>query len=310
MNLSGTTSVVTGGAGFVGSHLAETLLERGVSVTVVDDLSNGNAEWVPGDATFIEGDLTEAEIAREAIGPDTDIVFHLAAGKDVNDPNPRDQFEANTAMTFNVLERMAAVDVPAIAYTSSSTVYGEAPRPTPEDYPQRPISLYGTSKTAEEGLISTYVSAYDMTAWVFRFANIVGPRLQPGSVLVDFIQKLRRDPETLEILGDGRQEKSYMHVTDCIDAMSHVVENAQDPFNVFNLGTQTTTSVDRIADIVSEQMGLEPTYEYTGGDRGWSGDVPKMRLSIEKLAALGWKPEIPSDMAVKRATVALLDTLE
>ncbi|MFB6112979.1 MAG: NAD-dependent epimerase/dehydratase family protein [Halodesulfurarchaeum sp.] len=307
MNLTGSDAVVTGGAGFVGSHLAEYALDRGATVTVVDDFSNGEREWVPEDATLVEGDLTDPSVAESAIGEETDIVFHFAAEKDVNAPAPRDQFEDNTAMTLNVLERMDEVDVDSIAYTSSSTVYGEAPRPTPEDYPQQPISMYGTSKTAEEGLISTFVHTADMRAWVFRFANIVGPRLKPGAVIVDFIQKLADSPETLEILGDGRQEKSYMHVEGCVDAMGHVVENATKPFNVYNLGTRTTTSVDRIAEIVSEKMGLDPAFEYTGGDRGWPGDVPRMRLSIEKLAGLGWEPDESSDDAVERATDALLE---
>lgn len=308
MELSGTEAVVTGGAGFVGSHLAERLIAMDVDVTVVDDLSNGQQDWVPDRATFIEGDLTEQSVANETISAETDIVFHFAARKDVNDPNPRAQFEDNTAMTLNVLDRMAEVGVTNLAFTSSSTVYGEAPRPTPEDYPQAPISMYGTSKTAEEGLISTYANAHDITAWIYRFANIVGPRLQPGAVIVDFIQKLRDDPTTLEILGDGRQEKSYMHVSECVDAMLFVVEAAEAPYTVFNLGTRTTTSVTRIADIVSQQMDLDPEYTFTGGDRGWTGDVPKMRLSIEKLAGLGWEPADSSDEAVRRATQELVDT--
>ena len=296
----------TGGAGFVGSHLTERLLAMDVDVTVADDLSNGREEWVPDAATFVEGDLTEQGVVDRVITSDTDVVFHFAARKDVNDPNPREQFEANTAMTLNVLERMAEVGVSNLAYTSSSTVYGEAPRPTPEDYPQAPISMYGTSKTAEEGLISTYANAHDITAWIYRFANIVGPRLQPGAVIVDFIQKLQADPSELEILGDGRQEKSYMHVSECVDAMLYVVAEASGDYSVFNLGTRTTTSVTRIADIVSETMGLDPEYSYTGGDRGWTGDVPKMRLSVEKLAALGWEPSDASDEAVRRATRELL----
>ena len=308
MNLSGSQAVVTGGAGFVGSHLADRLVAEDVSVTVVDDLSNGKEEWVPDEATFIEGDLTDSAVAAEAIAETTDIVFHFAAGKDVNDPEPRKQFETNTEMTLNVLDRMVEVGVENLAFTSSSTVYGEAPRPTPEDYPQEPISMYGTSKVAEEGLISTYVHAHDLTAWVYRFANIVGPRLQPGAVIVDFIQKLLESPEELEILGDGRQEKSYMHVEECVDAMTYTVAEAQGDFNVFNLGTRTTTSVTRIADIVSDAMGLDPEYAYTGGDRGWTGDVPKMRLSVEKLAALGWEPTDSSDDAVERATEELVQT--
>lgn len=306
MELSGAHVVVTGGAGFVGSHLAERLLTDGARVTVVDDLSNGRREWVPAEATFQEADLTRERAVADVIDSEVDIVFHLAARKDVNDPNPRSQFEENTGMTLNVLDRMAEVGVEHIAFTSSSTVYGEAPRPTPEDFPQTPISMYGAAKTAEEALVSTYVHESDMTAWIFRFANIVGPRLQAGAVIVDFIEKLRTTPEELEILGNGRQEKSYMTIESCVDAMVHVVRNAGPGRSVFNLGTRTTTSVTRIADIVSDTMGLNPAYEFTGGDRGWSGDVPKMRLSIEKLRALGWEPAESSDEAVRTATEQLL----
>ena len=306
MELSGANVVVTGGAGFVGSHLAERLLEAEANVTVVDDLSNGQREWVPASADFIVGDVREPETVETAIDESVDVVFHLAARKDVNDPNPRSQFEENTGMTLTVLERMAEVGVEHLAFTSSSTVYGEAPRPTPEDYPQEPISMYGAGKTAEEALISTSVHAADLTAWIFRFANIVGPRLQSGAVIVDFIEKLRDDPEKLEIKGDGRQEKSFMTVEACVDAMVHVVRESEDGRAVFNLGTRTTTSVTQIAEIISDAMNLDPTFTYTGGDRGWTGDVPKMRLSIEKLRALGWEPGESSDEAVRWATEALL----
>ncbi|MDZ7850952.1 MAG: NAD-dependent epimerase/dehydratase family protein [Halodesulfurarchaeum sp.] len=306
MEVSGAKAVVTGGAGFVGSHLTERLLAEGATVTVVDDLSNGRRKWVPEAATFLEGDLTEESTVETAIDESVDVVFHLAARKAVNDPNPRSQFEENTGMTHSILERMAEVDVDHIAFTSSSTVYGEAPRPTPEDYPQTPISTYGAAKTAEEALVSTSVHATDLTASVFRFANIVGPRLQAGAVIVDFIEKLRTNPHELEIKGDGRQEKSYMTVESCIDAMVHVVRNAEGPRAVFNLGTRTTTSVTEIADIVSDAMELDPNYQFTGGNRGWTGDVPKMRLSIEKLRAIGWEPNESSDEAVRMATEQLV----
>jgi UDP-glucose 4-epimerase len=186
-------------------------------------------------------------------------------------------------------------------------VYGEAPRPTPEDYaPLEPISMYGAAKLAEESLLSVYAHSYDFDVWNFRFANIVGPRLQLGAVIPDFIHKLRDDPTELEILGDGRQEKSYMHIEECLDAIEHVVEHADAPMNTYNLGTRTTTSVRRIADIVADEMGVDPTYQFTGGERGWVGDVPRMRLSIEKLAATGWTPDLSSDDAVRRAVRELL----
>jgi len=243
----------------------------------------------------------------EAITGDVDAVFHFAADKNAA-RDDIEQYRYNNRLTETVLARMDEVGVDSIAFTSSSTVYGEAPRPTPEDYaPLEPISIYGASKLGEESLLSVYANSHAMTAWVFRFANIVGPRLQKGAVIPDFIHKLRENPDRLEILGDGRQEKSYMHVSECVDAMCHVVEHADDAFDVYNLGTRTTTSVTTIADIVADEMGLDPTYEFTGGDRGWVGDVPRMRLSIEKLSALGWEPDQSSDDAVRQATRELLD---
>jgi len=306
MNLQDKRLVVTGGAGFVGSHLAGRLAADN-DVLVVDDCSNGNREWVPEGAEFLAGDLTDAAVVADAITEDADAVFHLAASKSVDTDRPRRQFEDNVAMTYNVLERMEAVGVDSLAFTSSSTVYGEAPRPTPEDYaPLEPISAYGAGKVAEEGLVSTYAHSHGIQSWVFRFANVVGPRLR-GAVVPDFVGKLRENPDRLVILGDGRQEKSYMHVEDCLDAVVAVVEAAHEPYNVYNLGTRTTTSVDRIADIVSDEMGVDPHREYTGGERGWTGDVPRMCLSIEKLAALGWTPTMSSDDAVRRATRELLN---
>ena len=301
--------LVTGGAGLVGSHLAASLLDRGATVRVADDLSKGTRDRVPDGADFVRADLTDPDDVARAVTPDRDVVFHLAAYTDTNYDDDRVLFEDNTAMTYTVLERMREVGVDRFAFTSSSTVYGEAPRPTPEDYaPMEPISVYGSAKLADEALISTFAHSYGVQSWVFRFANIVGPR-QRGTVVPDFIEKLDDDPSGLEILGDGRQEKSYMHVSECVDAMQHVVEHADDPYNVYNLGTRTTTSVTDIADIVSAELGVEPEYSYTGGDRGWTGDVPKMRLSIEKLADLGWEPSIESDAAVRRSARELIDEI-
>jgi UDP-glucose 4-epimerase len=306
MDLSGKRLVVTGGAGFVGSHLCVRLAADN-DVVAVDDLSNGDRSWLPADVTLVDGDLTDPDVVREAITGDVDAVFHFAADKNAA-RDDIEQYRYNNRLTETVLARMDEVGVDSIAFTSSSTVYGEAPRPTPEDYaPLEPISIYGASKLGEESLLSVYANSHAMTAWVFRFANIVGPRLQKGAVIPDFIHKLRENPDRLEILGDGRQEKSYMHVSECVDAMCHVVEHADDAFDVYNLGTRTTTSVTTIADIVADEMGLDPTYEFTGGDRGWVGDVPRMRLSIEKLSALGWEPDQSSDDAVRQATRELLD---
>ncbi|WP_435094770.1 NAD-dependent epimerase/dehydratase family protein [Halorubrum sp. N11] len=309
MDLTDSTALITGGAGLVGSHLAAQLLDRGATVRVADDLSKGDPERVPSGADFIKADLTDPDDVADAVTGDLDIVFHFAAYTDTNYDDDRELFEANTAMTYNVIERMHEVGVDRLAFTSSSTVYGEAPRPTPEEYgPLEPISIYGSSKLADEALISTHAHSYEVQSWVFRFANIVGPH-QRGNVIPDFIQKLDADPSELEILGDGRQEKSYMHVSECVDAIQHVVEHADEDLNVYNLGTKTTTSVTDIADIVSDELGVDPEYSYTGGDRGWTGDVPKMRLSIEQLSDLGWEPSIESDAAVRRSARELIDEI-
>jgi UDP-glucose 4-epimerase len=308
MQLSGKRLLITGGLGLIGSHLAADLAADN-EVVVADHSEEGWSD-LPDGVEGVRAELADEDDVATVVTPDLDAVFHLAAWSHPNDDRPRRQFAENTGMTQALLDRMAEVDVTDIAFTSSSTVYGEAPRPTPEDYaPLEPISVYGASKLACEGLLSTYAHSHEFTVWNFRFANIVGPG-QRGSVIPDFIQKLQADPGTLEILGNGRQEKSYLHVSECVEAIEYVVEHAEDAMNTYNLGTRTTTSVNRIADIVAEEMGLDPDYEYTGGDRGWTGDVPKMRLSIEKLAALGWEPDDASDDAVRRATRELVAELQ
>jgi UDP-glucose 4-epimerase len=311
MNLSGKRVVVTGGAGLVGSRLASVLAPDN-DVLVVDDLSKGAREAVPDGVEFVQKDVLSRNDVADVVTEETDVVFHFAAHTDVRVDDPAEErrvFEENTEMTYNVVERMREVGCEALAFTSSSTVYGEAPRPTPEDYaPLEPISIYGASKLSDEGVVSTFAHSYGIQSWVFRFANIVGPR-QRGNVVPDFIQKLQEDPDSLTILGDGRQEKSYLHVEDCVDAIRYVVEHAERDYNVFNLGSKTTTSVTRIADIVADVMDLDPDYEFTGGDRGWTGDVPKMRLSVQKLEGLGYEPPGESDAAVEKAAEQLYDEL-
>ncbi len=308
MDPTDATVLVTGGAGLIGSHLAARLAAD-TDVIVVDDLSKGERDRVPDGVEFRQADLTDPEAAARVVDERVDLVFHLAAITDTNFDDDRLLFERNTQMTQNLLEAADEAGVEGFAFTSSSTVYGEAPRPTPEDYaPLEPISVYGASKLADEALLSTYAHSYGLQSWVFRFANIVGPG-QRGTVVPDFVQKLVDDPETLTILGDGRQEKSYLHVEDCVDAMVHTVGHADAALNTYNLGSRTTTSVDRIAEIVASEMGVDPDHEYTGGDRGWTGDVPRMRLSVEKLAALGWSAPGSSDDAVRRAARQLVEEL-
>ncbi|MCL0104456.1 NAD-dependent epimerase/dehydratase family protein [Dehalococcoidia bacterium] len=289
--------LVTGGAGFIGSHLVDRLLEDN-EVTVIDNLSSGIREHISPKARFIKADLLTDEI--EGFFEGQEIVFHLAANPEVRlgAEDTRVHLQQNLLVTHRILEAMRVKGVKKIVFTSTSTVYGEAPIPTPEDYgPLMPISLYGASKLAAEALICSYCHTFELKAWIYRFANVIGERSNHG-VIHDFINKLRENPEELEILGNGNQTKSYIHIEDCIEAMLHGLK-AQDKVNIFNLGTEDQITVKEIAGIVSEQLGLSPTFEFTGGERGWKGDVPVMLLSVERLKHMGWGPKLNSKEAVR-----------
>jgi len=299
--------LVTGGAGFIGSHLVDRLIETD-NVTVIDNLSSGKEEFVNEKAVLIKEDLLNSEKICKHF-KNIDIVYHLAANPDVKigAENTRIHLEQNIIVTYNVLEAMRKNNIKKIVFTSSSTVYGSAPMPTPEDYgPLKPESLYGASKLACEALISSYCYTFGMQSWIFRFANIIGERSTHG-VIYDFINKLKRNPEELEILGNGKQEKSYLHVKECIDAMIFAVKNSDEDVNIFNIGSEDTISVIEIAKIVSEKMKLTPEFKFTGGKRGWRGDVPKMFLSIDKIKELGWKPRYNSERSVEETTKCLVE---
>ncbi len=305
--------VVTGGAGFIGSHLVDRLLGQGHEVTVIDNLSSGRLEFIghhfPDDRfNFIKMDISVEQQVKDIQG--SDIVFHLAANPDVRlgAEDTRVHLKQNIIATYNVLESMRALGVKNIAFTSTSTVYGEAAIvPTPEDYgPLMPISLYGASKLACEALISSYCHTFGMTSWLFRFANIIGARSTHG-VIYDFAMKLSKDPSRLTILGDGRQSKSYLLIEDCIDAMLFATGQQPGPVNIFNIGSEDRIDVTCIARIVANEMGLNGVqFEYTGGDRGWAGDVPFMGLSIEKLKTIGWSPRHNSEESVRLCIRSLL----
>jgi len=290
--------IVTGGAGFIGSHLVDKLLSLKNEVTVIDDLSSGRMEVLSGhiknpDFKFIKISLLDLENLKKAI-QGADMIFHLAANPDVRlgAENTKVHLEQNIITTYNLLEAMRINKQKNIVFTSTSTVYGEAEIiPTPENYgPLIPISLYGASKLACEALITSYCHTFDMNTWIFRFANIVGERSTHG-IIFDFIKKLTNDPGTLEILGDGQQRKSYLHVLDCVYAILFAVENSHEMANIFNIGSDDTINSTEIGEIVVKLMGLKKVkFTYTGGKRGWKGDVPKMQLSIEKLEKLGWVP--------------------
>jgi UDP-glucose 4-epimerase len=307
-------ALVTGGAGFIGSHLVDRLVARGDEVVVVDDLSSGVIGFIQdhidsGNITFHQVDITDIESLKPTMSG-VDMVFHLAANPDIRlgtritDTDLRQ----GTIATYNLLEAMRLSDVKKIAFASSSVVYGEdAPMPTPEDHgPCMPISLYGASKQAGEGLISSWVGTFGFQAWVFRFANIIGERGTHG-VIFDFIHKLKADPTRLEVLGNGRQEKSYMEVGECADAILHVISKTNEGLNLCNLGSNDTCSVTRIAEIVIEATGnAGAVIEYTGGDRGWAGDIPKARLSIDRMKSLGFDINYDSDDAVRLTAEVLI----
>jgi len=299
---------VTGGAGFIGSHLVDALMGKGYVVTVYDNLSSGRMDFIEHHVgkknfSFIEADLLDQKKLRECL-EGYDVVFHLAANPDVRlGVEKPDVAKQDIIATYNLLDVMRLKNVKRIVFSSSSTVYGETPPiPLSEDYgPLLPISVYGAAKLASEGLISSFCHTFDMQAWIFRFANVVGLRCTHG-VIFDFINKLRKNPEELEILGDGRQRKSYLYVSDCVDGMLFGFENAKDQINLFNLGSDGATEVNRIAEMVVDEMKLgDIKFKYTGGKRGWKGDVPRFQFDISKIKKLGWKPKYNSDEAVRKA---------
>ena len=286
--------LVTGGAGFIGSHVADTLLERGARVTVYDNFSTGFREFVPRKATLVTADLLDQSRLDEAMRG-VDFVFHLAANADIksNLKEPRKCVDQNIVVTQNVLEAMRVAGTKEIAFSSTGSVYGEAKMyPTPEDAPF-PVqtSIYATSKIAAEGLLTSYAQpgGFAFRTWIFRFVSLLGPRYTHGHVM-DFWRKLAMDPTRLEILGNGKQIKSYLHVSDCVSAMLTAVDRARDPINVFNLGHTDELQVNRSVEIITKAMGVSPRLEYTGGERGWVGDSPHILLDTRRIRALGWAP--------------------
>ena len=300
---------ITGGGGFIGSNLADRFAAQGVEVVIVDDFRTGRREFVaealtrPG-TSLVEADVLERSTLAEAIAG-CDWVFHLQANADVRHglEDPRRDLEQNTIATANVLEAMRETGVKRIAFGSTGSVYGEPEVfPTPEDAPF-PIqtSLYGASKLAGEGLIAAYAAGYDFTGVIFRFVSILGERYTHGHVF-DFFCALKRDPARLRVLGDGRQEKSYLHVQDCIDAilLATGVHEGEAGAHVYNLGTDETIVVDDSVAIITEEMGLSPEIEHTGGRRGWIGDSPLILLDTARIRNLGWEPGVTIRQALER----------
>lgn len=315
--------LVTGGAGFIGSHLVDALMVRGFHVRVVDNLSSGNLNniesWVGSRRfEFVRGDLKDPGVALKGV-EDVELVLHLAANPDVRlgESDPSVHFNENLLATFNLLEAMRkSVKPKRVVFASTSTVYGEADVfPTPEDYgPLLPISVYGAAKLGCEALIASYCHTFGFSAVLLRFANIVGSRAKHG-VIVDFVRKLRRSPEELEILGDGKQKKSYLHVKDLVDAFFVVLPclETRGVVEAFNVGSLDWVEVERVAEIVCEEMEIgNPRFRFNnvlGDGRGWKGDVKTMQLSAEKLVGLGWKPTLNSEETIRVSCRELLGSI-
>jgi UDP-glucose 4-epimerase len=299
--------VVTGGAGAIGSVLVRELLARRLEVRVVDNLSTGRREHLPSPSESDRLSVTVADLRDPTSFEDqldgVGALWHLAASGDVRTgiEHVRADLEHGTIASFNVLDAARRHDVPHLLYSSSSVVYGFAKvYPTPESYgPLEPESLYAASKLAAEGLFSAFAHLYGHKAWIFRFANIIGPAMTRG-ILYDFFEKLGKDPTRLEVLGDGNQAKSYLRTEDCVAGMLLVSDRATELVNIYNLGSRDRISAREIAEKVVAAHGGRARIEYTGGPRGWSGDVPQQLLAIDKASALGWTPQYSSAAAIDR----------
>lgn len=304
--------LVTGGAGFIGSNLVDRLLAAGHHVTAYDNFSTGQRPFL-ADAlnsprfALVEGDLLDKATLNRAVAGH-DFVFHLAANADVRfgTNHPDRDLQQNTIATFNVLEAMRLNGVKRIGFSSTGSVYGEAEVfPTPENAPF-PIqtSLYAASKVAGEGLISAYATGFGFQAFIFRFVSILGERYTHGHVF-DFYAKLLANPHQIEVLGDGKQRKSYLYVQDCVDAIFTVVEKATEPVNVVNLGADEYCQVDNSLGWICDRLGLKPKVNHTGGARGWIGDSPFIFLDTAKLKSFGWKQKL----SIRDAVIRTLDYL-
>ena len=312
--------LVTGGAGFMGSHIVDSLMKSGCHVLVVDNLSSGSIEnirrWLDHPRfSFLKADLKRRHGHwNERVG-EVDAVLHLAANPEVriSATEPKVHFDENVMATFNVLEAARREDIDVLVFASTSAVYGEGgDRPVKEEHPKKPISVYGASKLACEILIETYHRLYGLKSLILRYANVIGPRIR-HSVVLDFIAKLRKNPCELEILGDGTQRRSFIYVSDAVSATLHLLDLMLDgafSCEAFNVGNEDWMSIREVADVVVDIMGLSDVrYIFkpmTPDGRGWPGDVKKIRLDIGKLKATGWRPSLSSAEAVRKTAEALL----
>lgn len=301
--------LVTGGAGFIGSHLDDALIARGHQLTIVDNLVLGrkeNIEHLIGNPNFrfIEADLLDMPKMREIFAEGKfDMVYHLAANSDIQKggKDPMVDYNLTFNTTFNVLQLLKEFDIKKFFFASTSAIYGETFDVLNEDYgPLKPVSNYGAGKLASEAFISAFSSTYGIQTWITRFPNVVGERFTHG-VIYDFIKKLRSNPVELEVLGNGEQCKPYVYVKDLVEAILYVIDHADRKYNVYMIGSDSRTKVKEIAAMVIEEMGLNAKIRYTGGDRGWVGDVPEFRYDLTKINKLGWTAPHNSNESVRLA---------
>jgi UDP-glucose 4-epimerase len=306
--------LVTGGAGFVGSHIVDRLVKEGIkNITVLDNLSTGRKRFLEkscNSITFINGDVLDVKTLDKTL-KNVDFVFHMAANADVkgNLKDPTKCLIQNTIATSNILESMRKNGVKGLAFASTGSVYGEPTVfPTPEDveFPTQ-TSMYGASKLACEGLLEAYSEGYNFNAHIFRFVSLMGERYTHGCVF-DFYKKLLENPKEMEILGNGKQKKSYLHVKECVDAMFKAIDSTQQRLNIFNIGHDDYIEVTPIADLVCKELGLKDvSYKYIGGERGWVGDSPYIHLDIRRIKSLGWKPSMSIQDSIKETINWLKD---
>lgn len=290
---------VSGAAGFIGSNVVDRLLENNAEVVGFDNLSTGQAAFLNSATTshnfsFFQDDLLDIDAVKKAM-EGCDFVFHFSANADVRfgTAHPKKDLEQNTIATYNILEAMRFNNIRKIAFSSTGSIYGNSSViPTPEDAPF-PVqtSLYGASKLAGEGLIAAYCEGFEFQSWIFRFVSILGERYTHGHVF-DFFKQLKLHPDFLEILGDGKQRKSYLYVQDCIDAMLLAISRAKEPINIFNLGVDGYCEVNDSISWICEALGVKPKLLYSGGSQGWIGDNPFIHLETKKIQALGWQPKL------------------
>lgn len=301
--------LITGGAGFIGSHLCDTLLNLNHNIVVVDNLILGKLENInhlieSERFQFIEEDLLNIERLHQIFKEYSfEMVFHLAANSDIQKggKDPEVDYNLTFKTTFNVLQCMKEFNVKKLFFASTSAIYGETSELLTENYgPLQPVSNYGAGKLASEAFISAFSATYNIQTWITRFPNVVGERFTHG-VIYDFILKLKANPQELLVMGNGEQNKPYLYVKDLVEGILFVCNNSHEQFNVYNLGSYSRTKVKEIAYMVIEEMGLNATIKYTGGDRGWIGDVPEFKYDLTKINSLGWEAKINSNDSVRIA---------